>query len=96
MALFFTISVLVVTSRPPPSYQFIDNQIKRKSMKFIFKFLLSSFLFLQFSPAFATCNGDTQIFKMNDPIDQKVFEITAKVYRPAINSKVKTPARART
>lgn len=40
----------------------------------------------------AACDGDTQTYAMVDPVDQKAFDVSAKVYRPEVktNEKIAT------
>lgn len=40
---------------------------------------------------FSACDGHTEIFPMIDPVDQKPFNVTAKVYRPSVGKDEKFP-----
>ncbi len=56
------------------------------------KNLTITFLFLASFTLQAACDGNIQNFPMLDPVDQKPFEVTAKIYRPEQinNQKVST------
>ena len=60
-------------------------------MKISSKILCLFFVLSFVQTVHATCDGNLQSFSMNDPIDQKPFKVSAKVYRPATKDTERIP-----
>ena len=55
-------------------------------------FMLFFFSFSSFSLLGASCDADLKNYPIVDPVDQSIFNVSAKVYRPGQISKKKIPA----